>query len=1814
MYAQWVDFKNKKLKGAVSPVYWTETKADGKYSIKLPNWTDALGIEHKWKAQAGQGLRIWSDNPDKTKYVNSFVEADGVFVSNGMVQRYVGTWNAWPQSAAENFNISYQERPQISEMFPDESTWKETTNQENGGWVSGRVFYDQRNVFGAPKAVRMFQDSFGDVAVPGVKVVGAYVQDGVAKLFDEWKKNHNGYTREQFKAAQREIMAKYEQETGKSAIAETSYAVTDAKGNYHIQFQGLWGDSYSYKGIVNAGQHGDPVPEGASASWLKGNLKSRHVNVEYMYVAPVLPDGVGGALDNFPDNLYQYGAQVVDYATDGAMSNIRDQDFALRMEDRDFQVLEYNQTTKPAAPGVTVETKATGFVPSSGHEIVWTDSEGNEVHKCISTSSNLGVVNSCPLTVPADLDHDEIYTATIYPEGSRDTALAKDAFAAKPTPEYKHTSVDLDTTETVASPLHKENGTKPRDAKYAPLDDNTKIPAELLADVDQAKVKVGQQPWATVNEDGTISLAPTAGNAEVGEYLIPVKMTTPTGEKILLAPITVRDPNSDGDNDGTPDLKDQCPAVAGPASNNGCPAWGDGDGKPGAEVTLEKDPANGKVPDTASCEATGGATCAIGPDGNVVVKIPGDAKDKDEITVTIKDGDKIFDTSKVTVKDPDTDGDTVPDSLDKCPDVAGPASNNGCPAWSDGDGKPGADVTLEKDPANGDIPNTATCEAGNGASCTIGPDGNVVVKIPEDAAPGTEIPVTIKDGDTTLDTSKVTVIPANNPIWNDTTTEPSAPVKLPNEGGPVPAGSTVEVTGPGTATLNEDGSITVTPNANAKDKDQIVVKVKDPNGKDLDSATVTIADPDTDGDNVPDGKDQCPTIAGPASNNGCPAWGDGDGKPGTDVTLEKDPANGPIPSSATCEATGGATCTIGGDGNVVVKIPGDAKDKDEITVTIKDGDKVLDTSKVTVTDPDTDGDTVPDALDQCPDIAGPASNNGCPAWGDGDGKPGTDVTLEKDPANGPIPSSATCEATGGATCTIGGDGNVVVKVPGDATPGTEITVTIKDGDKTLDTSKVTVTEPDKPVWNDGNSKPGVPVDLPNTGGPVPDGTTVEVNGPGTATLNPDGSITVTPNPDAKDKDEVVVTVKDRDGKELDTVTVTVNDPDTDGDGLTDSEEEKIGTDPNNPDTDGDGINDGDEVNGTKNPFQDDKSDPDGKPGNTDPLNPDSDGDGVNDGDEVTGKHNNGNPTNPNKADSDGDGVTDGDEKKDGTDPNNPDTDGDGVNDGDEKKDGTDPKNPDTDGDGINDGDEKKDGTDPKNPDTDGDGVTDGREKDLGTDPKNSDTDGDGLTDGEEAGTDIDENGKPARNEDGTPKVDDSKATKTDPKNPDTDGDGINDGDEVNGTKNPFKDDKFNKDGKPGNTDPLNPDTDGDGVNDGDEVTGKNNGGKPTNPNKADTDGDGVTDADEIKDGTDPNNADTDGDGVTDGDEKKDGTDPKNPDTDGDGVTDGREKDLGTDPKNPDTDGDGLTDGEEVGTDIDENGKPARNEDGTPKVDDSKATKTDPKNPDTDGDGLTDGEEKKIGTDPLNPDTDGDGLTDGDEVNGTKNPFQDDKFNKGGKPGNTDPLNPDTDGDGLTDGDEVTGKNNGGKPTNPNKADTDGDGVNDGDEINNGTDPNKGDTDGDGLTDGEEKVIGTDPKNPDTDGDGINDGDEVNGTKNPFKDDKFNKDGKPGNTDPLNPDTDGDGLTDGDEVTGAKNGGKPTNPNKADTDGDGINDGDEIKNGTDPLNPNDPGKPAPKTKKVKKTLQVTGATSVGLAGTAAFLLLAGGLVVTRRRKA
>ncbi|MGA1193458.1 MAG: OmpA family protein [Kiritimatiellia bacterium] len=95
-------------------------------------------------------------------------------------------------------------------------------------------------------------------------------------------------------------------------------------------------------------------------------------------------------------------------------------------------------------------------------------------------------------------------------------------------------------------------------------------------------------------------------------------------------------------------------------------------------------------------------------------------------------------------------------------------------------------------------------------------------------------------------------------------------------------------------------------------------------------------------------------------------------------------------------------------------------------------------------------------------------------------------------------------------------------------------------------------------------------------------------------------------------------------------TLSGGDLDSDGDGITDTQETGIGTNPYDPDTDKDGLSDGEEYLTYK----------------TDPLNPDTDWDGLTDGAEV-----NVYTTDPLNPDTDAGGVTDGHEViDDGTDP------------------------------------------------------------------------------------------------------------------------------------------------------------------------------------------------------------------------------------------------------------------------------------------------------------------------------------------------------------------------------------------------------------------------------------------------------------------------------------------------------------------------------------------------------------------------------------
>ncbi len=127
--------------------------------------------------------------------------------------------------------------------------------------------------------------------------------------------------------------------------------------------------------------------------------------------------------------------------------------------------------------------------------------------------------------------------------------------------------------------------------------------------------------------------------------------------------------------------------------------------------------------------------------------------------------------------------------------------------------------------------------------------------------------------------------------------------------------------------------------------------------------------------------------------------------------------------------------------------------------------------------------------------------------------------------------------------------------------------------------------------------------------------------------------------------------------------------DSDGDGLSDLEERRNGTDPLSADTDGDGVKDGAEVKQT----------------GTNPLSADTDGDGLPDGRDASPKTPLAdNPFYDDSHDMDEDGLSDREERAIGTNVMLQDTDGDGLTDYQEVMLGTDPLRWDSDGDGIGD--------------------------------------------------------------------------------------------------------------------------------------------------------------------------------------------------------------------------------------------------------------------------------------------------------------------------------------------------------------------------------------------------------------------------------------------------------------------------------------------------------------------------------------------------
>ena len=1345
VYAQWME-----KDGSVSPIYTTTTNASGEYAIKMKDFTTETGKTYTFDADPnlpqGEKWRIWADNPDKDHLTQ---------LSN----YYNGSWG--PRDYAydaeigdgvgpdrlDHVNIRYGLKPE-NEVMHNLKNVEENVPAFKLGMVRGDVHWELVKAAGAQgwssgaAFPKYYFDKGIDAAAEDVTVYASYLSDyALEKIYAEPTSTFGssaktvrgaGWTIDNEARLQDWIRVQMAKEGQDKWIAETASAKVGGDGLFNIQFKGTYGATWNNPGTM-------PL--------IKANIDK--VNNAYHKIAE------SPSIDRWSTS-----------AGDAAMlgGNIS------KHINRDWLFVSTDMK-----PGVAFGTpwmtngymglgQYNGLLATWQNNFNWNEADGiilavypdyvnfrvtdgkgilnSGVPGDIAETETSGLPNQFAGGVKYQIEWTDTSTGKVVATGP---VVAANADGTIPSFPLKTAGLGLTkTTDFTATlyPVNAETGT--RGTSFG-VDTYTVIVGSRPV-YDDVSVKAGSTGTSdvkgfdltTTDEQERIPADQLDPKLAANEpFSIPGTYTAPEGYKVSI------------------DKATGVVTVIAPA-----------DAKPGTKIDV---PVVATFTDKTSTGAMAHFVVANKEDRNVY-----DPAYKD---VAVNEGDPIR--------------------------IAAPVSDPAVPEGTKfGVAKDGGLTGLTIDQQTGAISGTAP-QVDKDTDYTV----TVKVTYPDGTAEEKAVKVTVKNAKPDSQT--------HDPSYEDKTGKPGETVKVPQTGDDkLPQGTTFSVP--------EDSPVKVDPNTGEV---TVVIDGNVKPGTEI-KATVTVTYPDGSKEDVPvkvtvvkkDDKDlyqpkykpvtvvelNAYTVAAPVSDPAVPAgthFSFGDTKPAGlgDLTLG---ADGSFSGTAP-EVDANTPYTV----NVLVTYP------DGTTETI---------------------DTVVTVLDK------PKQNaEHYPSYKPGQGKPGQSVKVPQT-GDDKLPEGTKFSVPDGSPVTVDPHtGEVTVTVPGAAKPGDVIeetvTVTYPDGSK--DTAKVTVTvqSPDKvldpqpeyapvvaPAGKTVTSTPS------NKGDAYPSGTVFSIDKSFTApkgyTVGIDpktGTVTVTVAPAGKDgadeevlqvpvvvtypKDSGAVTDRanaefqldtdgdgtpdikddddDNDGIKDDDEKKDGTDPkndDTDGDGLKDGEEKDHGTDPLDPDTDKDGVNDGDEVHGSKNPFKDHKSDPNGEPGNTDPKNPDSDGDGVKDGEELN-----------TKVDPDtGKTVDDPSQKDPKTDPNAKDTDGDGVDDGTEKKDGTDPTKPDTDGDGVNDGDEKKDGTDPLNPDTDGDGLKDGEEKDHGTDPLD----------------------------------------------PDTDKDGVNDGDEVHGSKNPFKDHKSDPNGEPGNTDPKNPDSDGDGVKDGEELNTKvdPDTGK-TVPNPDDTD-------------------------------------------------------------------------------------------------------------------------------------------------------------------------------------------------------------------------------------------------------------------------------------------------------------------------------------------------------------------------------------------
>ncbi len=623
VYAQWTEGSKSKGRWA-SPIYKGVTDAHGDFSIKMLPYTDANGDKRTFDGEVGlhsggmfnEKVQIWVINPNPEELTQFWgygqrPSPDG-FVQDSTGRAYWG--NSYGLKGADTYFVEKQD-PKVTAGDPIDTN--NVLSQSKGGHISGKVFWNWVQGVGSLRWWDL-NNPDGDKVVKGQQVQASYLSDCAVKQVEKYYADNKStsfgnhllrksstltlekdrWTDNDEIKLQDYIKKQIRNNTGNCTwIAETVRTTTADDGTYTLQFKGTWGNNQRSCASVPAGKTcGEVADHPDTGSWAGlGRKDQKHVNWDYMNLSLVdKPDGIGYMDPWRGNNFFDINggpSMLSPYGVTGNFAGSNDQwddlNLALIPVQTYFDVLEYDTSTHAATPGSTVNTSTEGLAPannidSNTYKITWYDANENQVASCDREANDSGVLESCPLKVPADLKESTVYNAvlTSVNKQGKSVVLGTDSFLAV-LPDYdanyQQTKSQAGTEATSAAPTFDKKETDEVEQDLAlPQGYNP------VFELDKAKMKdsgLNEDDFFIDSTTGKVTWKHPAG--EAGSVIsVPVKMTYSKplagGGAIKVSetasvPFVIQAPQDD-DHDGVANDKDQCLNTPGgqTVQANGC--------------------------------------------------------------------------------------------------------------------------------------------------------------------------------------------------------------------------------------------------------------------------------------------------------------------------------------------------------------------------------------------------------------------------------------------------------------------------------------------------------------------------------------------------------------------------------------------------------------------------------------------------------------------------------------------------------------------------------------------------------------------------------------------------------------------------------------------------------------------------------------------------------------------------------------------------------------------------------------------------------------------------------------------------------------------------------------------------------------------------------------------------------------------------------------------------------------------------------------------------------------------------------------------